>query len=269
MTRNILFAFIACAILAACGPQSENQEQPETTENTVTEVNPAADGFNAAESDDKAIAIADSVMAAMGGRKNYDAIRYISWNFFGARDLIWDKHTSRVRIDFPSKQTTYLVNVASGEGKVKVGDKEISNPDTLKNYLAEAKSIWINDSYWLVMPFKLKDSGVTLKYSREDSLSNGDLADVLTMTFENVGDTPNNKYEVYVDKADHLVKQWAYFQQASQDSASAVWPFDNYQTHEGVKFSYDRSDDKGPHKVVVYDSLPDEVFTSFEAPKID
>ncbi len=46
--------------------------------------NPAADGFDMAGSDPKAVEIADQVMQAMGGRKAWDNTHYISWNFFGA-----------------------------------------------------------------------------------------------------------------------------------------------------------------------------------------
>ena len=53
--------------------------------------NPPAEGFNAAASDDKAIALADQVMEKMGGRKNWDNTRYLHWNFFGRRTLLWIK----------------------------------------------------------------------------------------------------------------------------------------------------------------------------------
>ncbi|UII34097.1 hypothetical protein LVD17_09750 [Fulvivirga ulvae] len=241
---------------------------PEKKADQQTNPNPAAEGFNEAGSDQRAIAIADSIMVAMGGRKNYDNLRYIAWNFFGARDLVWDKHSNRVRIDVPSKQTTYLVNINTLEGRVFKDTGEITDPDSLRIYLKRAKDIWINDSYWLVMPFKLKDSGVTLKYSREDTTATGIRADVLTLTFENVGSTPENKYEIYVDKADHLVKQWAYFKDAGQEIPSAIWPWDNYSEYDGVMLSSDRSDGKGPHKVSVFRDLPDKVFSSFDKPAL-
>ncbi|MBL3657818.1 hypothetical protein JL102_16835 [Fulvivirga sp. 2943] len=245
-------------LIWSCSAPSESSEE-----------NPAAEGFNMEKSDKKAIALADSVMMAMGGRKKYDAIRYISWNFFGKRDLIWDKHANRVRIDFPSKETIYLLNLNTGEGRVQKEGAEITQPDTLEHYLQEAKSIWINDSYWLVMPFKLKDSGVTLRYLGESKLQTGKAAEVIALTFNNVGDTPNNKYEIYIDKDDHLVKQWAYFKEATQDSASAIWPFDNYKEYDGVLFSSNRSDEKGPHDVKTYDELPEEVFNSFKKPSFN
>ncbi|MCA6078626.1 hypothetical protein [Fulvivirga sedimenti] len=233
----------------------------QTKETTQEELNPPSDGFNIEASDQKAIVIADSVMEAMGGRKAWDELRYVSWNFFGARDLVWDKQTGRVRIDFPPRNETYLINVNDETGKVYVGDSLVAPADSLKLKVDQGKSIWINDSYWLFMPFKLKDSGVTLKYAREDTLPGGYPAHVLQLTFAGVGVTPENKYEVYVDMEDYLVKQWCYFQKASQDSASAVWPWDNYASYGGLMLSADRSDNRGPKNVKVYDELPDGVFS--------
>ena len=60
------------------------------------------------------------------------------------------------------------MNIHSMKGKVKMGGEELSHPDSLSKYLEKGKNMWINDSYWLVMPYKLKDSGVTLKYVGEE-----------------------------------------------------------------------------------------------------
>jgi hypothetical protein len=228
--------------------------------------NPPAEGFNREDSDPKAIAIADSVMYAMGGRESWGNTRFIKWNFFGRRDLLWDKKTGNVRIHVPSDSTVFLVNVQQDTGSVFVNGEEITDKDSLQQLISKAKSIWINDSYWLVMPFKLKDSGVTLKYLRQDTLPSGQQADVLQLTFDDVGVTPQNKYEVYVDRSDNLIKQWAYFAEASQEEPSAVWPWDNYHDIAGLKFSYNRSDNKGPKDVVVYSDVPIEAFNSPDTP---
>lgn len=241
-------------MVAGCQPAEDSQ----------SEINPPAEGFNTSGSDPEAVAIADSVMAAMGGRKAWDELHYVKWNFFGHRDLIWDKQTGDVRIDVPEKNTTYLVNVNTMKGKVMMEGHEITDPDSLQNSLNEAKSIWINDSYWLFMPFKLKDSGVTLSYMGQDTMRDGANAEVLKLTFDKVGVTPNNKYMIYVDPEDHLVKQWAYFRDAAQDSASAIWPFDNYRQYDGLMLSANRSDNGGPRDVKVFDQMDQSVFTEFE-----
>jgi hypothetical protein len=47
---------------------------------------------------------------------------------------------------------------------------------------------------------KLQDPGVNLTYVKTEQLSNGTTADILQLTFNAVGVTPENKYWLYVDK---------------------------------------------------------------------
>lgn len=247
---------LLCILFMAC-----NAPRTEETSDALIEVNPASQGFNMESSDASAIAIADNVMEAMGGREAWDKTQYIKWNFFGRRDLTWNKVTGDVRIDSPRDSMVYLLNVETMEGSVYKDLEELSDPEVKTRMLERGKAIWINDSYWLVMPFKLKDSGVTLKYLRTDTTLIGTTADVLQLTFEEVGVTPQNKYEVWVDKSDHLVKQWAYFREASQDSASSIWPFDNYKNYGNILLSADRSDGRGPGNVQVFEDLNPNIFT--------
>ncbi|MCG8318574.1 MAG: hypothetical protein MI921_03665 [Cytophagales bacterium] len=248
-----------------CKEKPATSDRVTEAQSEVTGANPAMEGFNKVDSDEKAIGIADEVMKAMGGRKAWDEARYLAWDFFGARRLYWDKWTGDVRIEYLKEDTKMVLNVHDLKGKVYKDGEEVTQPDSLATYLKRGKSIWINDSYWLVMPFKLKDSGVTLTYSRKDTLADGQAADVLTLTFEGVGDTPQNKYEVFVDQADNLIKQWAFFRDAGQDSANFIRPWDNYRSFGKLLLSGNRSDNGGPTNVQLLDSLPPAVFTSLES----
>lgn len=192
--------------------------------------NPAAPGFNQKDSDPKAIQIADAVMAAQGGRGAWDALRYLSWSFMGRRTLLWDKFTGNVRIDWVQKKQTIVVNILNGGGKVWLDGVAVSQPDTLAKYLDMGKQAWINDSYWLVMPFKLKDTGVTLRYLGEGKTDSGIPSDILQLTFAGVGVTPDNKYHIWVDQSDHLVKQWAYFAKYSDEQPKLTTPWADYRT---------------------------------------
>lgn len=252
--KNWICLLLITVAFAAC--QSNTKE-------TAMDLNPAAEGFDWEHSDPAAIELADSVMKAQGGRRAWDETRFISWNFFGRRNLTWDKQEGKVRIESLPDSTLYLLDMKTGKGRVRVRGVELTEADTLSTMLKRAERIWINDSYWLVMPFKLKDTGVTLKYLGEDSLANGSGCNVIQLTFENVGTTPQNKYLVYVDRSDNLVKQWAYFELASQDTASSVWPFDNYKQYGKILLSANRSDGKGPKDVKVDEVLPLEKFTEF------
>ena len=222
--------------------------------------NPAVEGFDAAGSDAKAMAIADEVMAAQGGRKAWDNTKFIRWNFFGNRKLTWNKWTGDVRVEGLKDGSVALVNINTGKGRYFKNGTEYTQPDSLAKYLPRAKSAWINDSYWLVMPFKLKDSGLTLKYVGEEKTETGANADKLQLTFKNVGDTPQNKYYVWVDKSSHLVSQWAHFRKADDEKPNFVLPWKEYQKAGNLMISGDRGTRKIT-EIEVMDSMPEATFT--------
>ncbi len=190
----------------------------------------------------------------------------MSWTF-GSRHLIWHKRTGDVRIDSAPDSTVFLFNVFSRQGRVQSGGREVPLSDTLDMMLDRAEALWINDSYWLVMPFKLKDSGVALHHVGVDTTVGGVQADILELTFEGVGRTPRNKYRIWVDHDDRLVKQWAFYGDRDQAEPNAIWPWDNYQRYGGLLLSSQRSDGRGPRNLALYDQLPEAVFTSFERPE--
>lgn len=221
--------------------------------------NPPGEGFNIEGSDPIAILLADQVMNSMGGRETWDATNVVYWNFFGARTLLWDKGNSRVRIHIPSTKTTIALDMDDMSGTVWKEGEQVENTDTLKKYLQKGKEIWINDSYWLFMPFKLKDSGVTLKYAREDTTMAGEKADVLRLTFDNVGVTPDNAYDVWVDIDDKLVKQWAWYKEASQEEPNFVLPWTDYKEYDGLLLSGERGE-RDITEIKVLDKVPEGAF---------
>lgn len=230
---------------------------------TIADENPPAQGFDAANSDPAAVAIADEVMRAMGGRKAWDETRMISWNFFGSRTLVWDKWTGDVRIEWLKRPLKTIVNINSGAGKVWLNGAEQTHPDSLKKYLDIGKKVWINDSYWLVMPFKLKDSGVTLKYKGEAKTELGQPADLLQLTFAGVGVTPENKYLVWVDKQTRLVSQWAFFEKFLDVQPRFINPWTDYQPHGRVLLSGSRGEQRSLMPIEVSEKPAADVFDRF------
>ena len=242
----ILFLLVF-VLFQACQSGSAGHDAAGTAGGTAGEVadeNPAAADFDAANSDPDAIRIADEVMKAQGGRANWDRTRFLGWNFFGRRHLLWDKLTGNVRIT--TEGTTYLVNVNDGTGKVMKDGEEVTHPDSLAKYVEQGKNIWINDSYWLVMPYKLKDSGVTLKYLGQDTTLAGKSADILQLTFKQVGVTPNNMYWVYADADTRLITQWDFFTNATDEAPRFSTPWNDYNKHGDIQLSGDRGRGSSP-----------------------
>ncbi len=214
----------------------------------------------AAVMDDKAKQIADKTVEVMGGRESYDATRYLTWVFFGRNFHVWDKYTGDVRIESKDGDLV-LMNINTKLGKVWKNGKEITDDKVLNEKLEWGYRTWINDSYWLVMPYKLHDDGVTLKYTREDKTADGKPADVLTMTFEDVGVTPDNKYEIFVEKDSHMITQWKYYPKADNTEARFEIPWKNWAYYGDIMLSDDRGK-MNLSPVNVYQSLPKSVLTS-------
>ena len=248
-----LFFFTCFSLLIACS----------TSQKRLIKGNPPAEGFDLSNSDAKAIAIADEVMEAMGGRQNYDQTRFIKFNFFGSRIHTWDKWTGDIRIDYLKEDKKLLMNIHSMEGKAMLGDTLIDKNHPRIGKLTKAgKAHWINDAYWLVMPFKLKDSGVTLKYVGQDMTQVGGKADVLAMTFKNVGVTPDNKYLVYVDKQSRLVTQWDFYTNATDAEPRFQIPWEGYAQHGLIKLSGGRGK-YALTDIAVLEALPTGTLTEF------
>lgn len=236
MKKILLFTFGIVLLIMAC----ESQDQSAEINQASMEVNPAAEGFNMQGSDSQAVAIADSVMAAMGGRQSWDQANVIQWNFFGRRTHTWNKQTGRDSIHIPGQNLTIDMNIESQEGSVYKNGAELTQPDSVQKYLQQGYEMWVNDSYWLLMPYKLKDSGVTLAYLGMDTTATGIPAHKLKVTFDEVGVTPQNMYHVYVDTAEYLVRQWAYYSESTMDEPGFVLPWNNYQQYGDILLSGDR-----------------------------
>ncbi len=234
------------------------------------EPNPPAEGFDLEGSDPKAVALADKAMEKMGGRRAWDQTRYLTWNFFGHRRHVWDRRTSSLRVEGANRETgetfVILMSLATREGRAFKGGKAVTDPEELARMLDAGEAMWINDSYWLLMPYKLKDTGVTLRYVGPMNMETRRPADVLELTFKDVGRTPQNKYHVFVAKSSGLVEQWDYFADASDESPKFKVPWRNWRRYGRILLSDDRGELGGrPARltgIAVFDELPDSIFTS-------
>ena len=253
--NKILIVIVLLGGLIACQSSQKfvNKDVPNTP----------MPGFNTAGSDAKAIAIADDVMKASGGRYAWDMTRYIKWTFFDSRMLVWDKTKEKVRIDFLKNDLKIRLDLKNMTGRVWKDGMELTQPDSVKKYLERGKGIWVNDAYWLLMPFKMKDSGVTLKYVGMEKNALGIDCEVVEMTFNAVGNTPDNKYHIYVNPSSHLVVQWDYYAKATNEKPTMTTPWQDYRALGNIMLSGSRGENRSMVPMGVYRSIPDSVFTSF------
>jgi hypothetical protein len=265
---------IAACIAEKVGSQatpSASATQPAATQPGNT---PNADAtsiaFDPSTSDAKAIELADLVLEAVGGQEAWDNTRYITWNFFGRRRLTWDRQTGDLRIESGERTpdndigAVVLMNLNTRQGRAWGGGQEILDEAQLVSTVKASRSVWENDAYWLCMPFKLKDGGVTLKYRGEGTTKDGREADIIRLTFKNVGETPWTMYDLWITRDDHLIGQWAYYPNSGDQDPEFTQPWSDWQRHGKILLSADRGERMGtPARITdiaVFETMPESVF---------
>jgi hypothetical protein len=194
-------------------------------------------------SDPQAIEIADQIMKALGGQARWDSLEGLRWSFgIESHDSVkftrrhaWDMHTGWHKVEGQGRNGPFcfIENLNDGRGMAWMNGTPIEG-DSLKKLLKIAHRMWVNDSYWFLMPYKLRDPGVALKYAGEDR--EGDkVYDKVGLSFDHVGDTPGDRYWIYVNRANHRIEKWDYLLQDSQPPPQvATWA--DWQEHDGLWF---------------------------------
>ena len=182
---------------------------------------------HAQDRDPKAVQIAESLVEAMGGKEARERARYLEYAFLvvspdGAyrtrRYHLWDTWEGRYRYESrPDGNPAQLVlfNVNTREGEVYF-DGELASGEEAAKALEAAYGAYINDSYWLMMPWKWLDPGVKLEYAGEEE-HNGQMCDVVKLSFEQVGLTPGDVYRGYVSRQSGLMVRWTYTLQSGRE----------------------------------------------------
>jgi hypothetical protein len=204
----------------------------------------AATPAHAGTSDPHAVQVADDVMKALGGRQKWDALPGLRWTFGSSvndtvrnsRHHAWNKHTGWHRVEGKTRAgDAYVIihNLNTGEGKAWMNGQAIEG-DSLQKLIKRANSMWINDAYWFLMPYKLRDSGVTLAMAG-DSTAGGATWDRIALSFENVGETPGDHYWVYVNRKSHRVERWDMVLQ-SDSPPPRTYSWEGWEQHDGLWF---------------------------------
>jgi len=192
--------------------------------------------------DSASIALATKVMEANGGQQAWEDTRYIRWNFFGSRIHTWDKQTDDLVIKGIKDNFDIKMNLRTNKGTVNYAGVEYVQPDTLKKYIGLGRDMWNNDSYWLLMPFKLRDPGVNLKYLGETPFRGLPNVHQIEMTFESVGSTPENRYIIFIHPETYRVVQWQFFPTRNDPEPRFATSWSNYQQFGNIWLSDNRGE---------------------------
>lgn len=204
----------------------------------------------------QAVVVVEGMMDAMGGPAGWEKARYLRFDWVVERDgtraahvrHLWDRWDGRYRVEWETrdkKKIVALFNVNTKEGKVTVDGKPVEGEELKKN-LEAAYDRFINDGYWLLMPWKLKDPGVKLEYAGQTELD-GKKYDLVHIHFGQVGLTPGDHYWAYINHDTHLMDRWAYFLQGMvKDKGepalekATVWDWRKWEDVGGIKLACEK-----------------------------
>ncbi len=233
-------------------------------------------GAQAPTSDPAALQIADQVMQALGGSEAWSNTRYLRFDIAaerGGKELMrrahtWDKWTGRYRVEGRTREgdKPYVttLNLHTREGAAWLDGKALAG-DELKKQLDGGYAVWVNDTYWLLMPYKLRDPGVTLRLDGERR-EGEQVWDKLLLTFDNVGLTPKDKYWAHVNRATRLVDRWDFVLKGEAgEPASFDWK--GWAAHGRIQLASERVNLKDGTRIFfplleTPESVPDEVFSA-------
>lgn len=224
----------------------------------------------------RADSIAMRAYEALGGPNAWASMPYLRFDFASGNDTsrtlrashLWDRTTGDYRVEIPAgRDSMYVVlfNVESRDGDVYLNGEQVEGSDE-ERMLQQAYTRFINDTYWLLMPVKMMDPGVTRTYIPDSS--QGDM-DVVQLSFDNVGLTPGDQYWVYVDRNTGRVESWAFrLQGHPRDHVPQPirWTgYRSFQTPEGPVEVSERKTRNGSvtytDNVEVPETLPEGAFT--------
>lgn len=111
----------------------------------------------------------------------------------------------------------------------------IANPKII-----DVDKSFINDKYWLLVPFQLVwDEGTTISEPVKEltPISKTEL-NKITLTYGNEGGyTPGDAYDIFYDN-DYIIREWV-FRKGNTVEPSMTTTFENYEDFNGIKIAKD------------------------------
>jgi len=174
----------------------------------------------------KDISVAEKIANAHGFQ-NWKNVSEIQFTFFGKRNWIWNPKTDDVTLMTATDTINY-------------------NRKSIDSLSKKADRGFINDKFWLLIPFQLVwDAGTTIS---EPVLANAPISQIemnkITILYSDKGGyTPGDAYDIYYDDA-YMIKEWG-FRNGNKKEAGLINTFENYQDFNGIKIALDHKKAKG------------------------
>ena len=214
-------------------------------------------------SDDNIRTIHANMMNAMGGFDGWDDARYFEFTFGVERDgqrgggwaHRWDRWNGDYRLSGTrnGEDLVVLMNVndRSSTGRAWLAGQPVAG-ERLDSLLNFAYGRWVNDSYWLIMPYKWTDPGVRLSYAGPRTDDAGRTWEIIHLAFDEVGLTPQNEYDAWIDPTTGLMERWSHFR--TGDAEPAIYDWADWQQFGPIRLATRKPSIAG-NAAIVFDNV--------------
>ena len=269
------------AVLAACaGGEAGSADRGGSGDGAAAGAETAAAGTAAADS---AAVLTDRLMAWQGGPDAWESTRFLRFTWIveregetaARRSHAWNRRTGDYRLSFERDDGTRVLalfevptmksDTLDPAGDVWVGGEQLSGA-ARDSALRQAYGAFINDSYWLLMPLKWRDSGVHLEYAGPTELPNGESYPAVHLTFDQGLGVTNDQYWGFLDPSTGRMAAWRFHLQGQEEKGPVIW-WRDWRTFgpQELKLALDRRWESGPvrihfEEVAADTAVPADVF---------
>lgn len=209
--------------------------------------------------DEKSDQVARELIAALGGQTAWEKARQFRFDFIVEREgkrvaefhHVWDRYTGDYRLLGTDKSgAPYAVyfNVNTRDGVAFSNGRAVDGEEKRK-LLETAYGRFINDTYWLLAPWKVFDPGVHREYGGEKTGPDGAICDLIRLSFDNVGLTPKDVYWLWVTRDGRRMVEWQYVLGGAQEEpTTAFWK--DWRTFGGIALSLEKTFTERPVRLL-------------------
>ncbi len=172
------------------------------------------------------LSIAEKIANAHGF-ENWKKVTEITFTFAGNRNWVWNPKTNDVKLTTSKDTISY-------------------NRNSMDSIAMKADRGFINDKFWLLIPFQLVwDEGTTISEPIKVKTPIGNVEmNKITLTYSNEGGyTPGDAYDIFYGD-DYIIKEWV-FRRGNKPEAGLINTFENYQDFNGLKIALDHKKAEG------------------------